>query len=41
LEHTFVWMHRCRRLTRQHVQTPLAHEAMVVISQLALSRSAA
>jgi hypothetical protein len=29
-------MHRCRRLTRQDEQTPLAHEAMVVISQIAL-----
>jgi hypothetical protein len=32
----FAWMYRCRRLTRQYEQTPLAHEAMVVISQLAL-----
>jgi hypothetical protein len=31
-------MHRCRRLTRQYEQTPLAHEAMVVISQLMLRR---
>jgi transposase len=36
VERTFAWMHRCRRLTRQYEQTPLAHEAMVVISQLAL-----
>jgi hypothetical protein len=34
-ERTFVWMHRCRRLTRQHVQTRLAHEAMVITSQIA------
>jgi hypothetical protein len=32
----FASMHRCRRFTRQYEQTPLAHEAMVVISQLAL-----
>src|SRR5215207_4284952 len=36
IERTFAWMQRCRRLTRQYEQTPLAHEAMVVISQLAL-----
>jgi transposase len=36
VERTFAWMHRCRRLTRQYEQTPLAHEAVVVISQLAL-----
>jgi hypothetical protein len=32
----FAWMYRCRRLTRQYKQTPLAQEAMVVISQLVL-----
>src|SRR4029450_3986233 len=36
IERTFAWMQRCRRLTRQDEQTPLAHEAMVVISQRAL-----
>jgi hypothetical protein len=30
-------MHRCRRLTRQYEQTPLAHEATVVIRQIALT----
>jgi hypothetical protein len=32
----FAWMYRCRRLIRQYEQTPLVHEAMVVMSQLAL-----
>jgi putative transposase len=36
VERSFAWMHRCRRLTRQYEQIPLAHEAMVVISQAAL-----
>ena len=36
VERSFASMHRCRRLTRQYEQTPLAHEAVVVISQLAL-----
>jgi putative transposase len=35
VERTFAWMHRCRRLTRQYSR-PIGHEAMVVISQLAL-----
>jgi putative transposase len=26
VERTFAWMHRCRRLTRQYEQTPLAHK---------------
>jgi transposase len=37
VERTYAWMHRCRRLTRQYEQTPLAHEAMVVIRQIALT----
>ena len=36
IERTFAWMQRCPRLTCQYEQTPLAHEAMVVISRLAL-----
>jgi transposase len=37
VERIFAWMHRCRRLTCQYEQTPMAHEAMVVIRQIALT----
>jgi len=36
VERICAWVHRCPRRTRQDEQTPLAHEAMVVSSQIAL-----
>ncbi len=36
VERSFAWMSRCRRLARQYEQTALAHEAMTIVSQIAL-----